>query len=139
MTTTSPIGATFVKAAEMLAAHLDDHALPEAALLDVMTEAGRSTVSAQVQPHTMADIAAELLIWAQTLSTFAIQLRRVPDGDRVHLSIASILTGPAGEVGPTVYGGCSHDPTLIADIAPGGKRTISLDELRAWAPGGGEA
>jgi FtsP/CotA-like multicopper oxidase with cupredoxin domain len=131
--------ATFVQAAETLAAHVADYQLPEMAFLGVMTSGGRSEARAQVQPHTLAGIAAELVIWAQTLNTLAIQVWRVPEGDRVQLSIASTLTGPAGEVGLTVYGGCPHDPALVIDLAPGDKRNVTLQQLRVWAVGGGVA
>jgi hypothetical protein len=139
MNAPSPTAATFVKAAETLAAHLADFQLPEMALLGVLTEGGRSEVRAQVQPHTLVGIAAELVIWAQTLSTLAIHVWRVPEGDRVQLSIASTLTSPVGEVGLTIYGGCPHDPSLIVDLPPGDKRTVTLGQLRTWALGGGVA
>jgi hypothetical protein len=140
MNATSATSVTFVQAAETLAVHLADYQLPEMALLGVLTEGGRSEVRAQVQPHTLGGIAAELMIWAQTLSTLAIQVWRVPDGDRVQLAITSTLSGPAGEVGLTVYGGCPHDPALVIDLAPGDKRTTTLQQLRVWAfVGGGVA
>ena len=137
MNATSAASVTLVRAAETLAAHVADYQLPEMALLGVLTEGGRWEVRAQVQPHTLGGIAAELVIWAQTLSTLAIQVWRVPDGHRVQLSIASSLTGPAGEVRLTVYGGCPHDPALVVDLAPGGKRTATLQQLRVWAVVGG--
>lgn len=143
MTTTSSTGLTFVQAAEQLAAHLADHQLPEPASLQVMTRAGRSEARAQMGSDNVARVAAQLLAWADTLSTVTIQAWRPPHGDRVHLSIASTLTGPAGTVKLDVYGGADDDPALFVDLGPGDHRDVSLGHLRTWAvsssdtPGGG--
>ncbi|MDQ3763388.1 MAG: hypothetical protein M3460_17700 [Actinomycetota bacterium] len=54
----------------------------------------------------------------------------------MHLSLASTLTGPAGAVTLTVYGGAKdHNPIRFADLTPGQRRTVSLAELRTWAAG----
>jgi len=90
-------------------------------------------------------VAADLLAWADTLTTVTVQAWRPPSGDRVHLSIASTLTGPAGAVELDVYGGTDDNPALFADLAPGDYRTVSLGHLRTWAastadtPDGGAA
>jgi hypothetical protein len=133
VTISSSTGMTFVQAAEVLAAHLVNHKLPEPALQAVMTIGGCSQLRVQLRSHTVAEIAAELLMWAQTLSTVTVQIWRVPEGDRVQLSITSTMTGPAGRVELDVYGGCAYDPILIADLSAGDKRIVSLEELRSWA------
>lgn len=133
MTTTSTTGATFVQTAEMLAAYLADHQLPEPALLGVTVMWGCPLARVQLHSHTLAEVAAELLTWTQTLSTLTLQAWRIPAGDRVQLSVVSTLTAPAGGMELDVYGDCAHDPILIGDLAPGEKRTVSQGELRAWA------
>ena len=64
-------------------------------------------------------VAVELLAWAETLTTVTVGAWRPPAGDRVHLSLASTLTGPVGTVNLDVYGGADHNPALIADLEPG--------------------
>lgn len=44
-----------------------------------------------------------------------------------------LLSGPAGTVELTVFGGADHDPVLVGDLAPGEYRAVTLGELRAWA------
>jgi hypothetical protein len=139
-TTTSTSDVTFVQSAQLLAAHLADHDLPEPASLTVTTRDRRSEVTAQLDSLTVPMVALELLAWADTLTTVTISAWRPPAGDRVHLSIASTLTGPTGTVNLDVYGGAA----LIADLEPGQRAALSLGQLRTWADsasntGGGPA
>jgi hypothetical protein len=133
MTTTPTTGMTFVHAAHVLAAHLANHQLPEPASLTVTTRAGQSQVRAQVHALTMPRVAAELLAWADTLTTVTVEVWRPPAGASVQLSIASTLTGPAGTVTLDIYGSAVDDPALFADLAPGAHRDVSLGQLRTWA------
>jgi hypothetical protein len=125
---------TIVNAAQLLAAHLVHHQLPELASLTVR----RSEVTVQVQTHTVPKVAAELLAWADTLSTVTGTAWRTLDGQSVHLSITSSLTGPAGAVVLEVYGGTGDDPVHFADLPPCEYRDVSLGQLRTWAAGGSE-
>jgi hypothetical protein len=133
MTTTSPTGVTFVQAAELLDAHLADHQLPEPTLLTVMTRVRHSEISVQVRFSTVPDVAAELLCWADTLTTITVQAWRLPEGDRVQLSIGSTMTGLAGTVELDVYGGATYDQVYFGDLAPGQQRSASVAELHGWA------
>jgi hypothetical protein len=134
MTTTT--GMSFVQAAELLAAHLAAHAVPEPVFLTVTTRWGHSEVAAQLRPDIVSDLAGELLAWIDTLAAITITSWRPPESEHVHLSLASTLTGPAGAVALTVYGGAKdHDPVRFADLTPGQRRTVSLSELRVWAAG----
>lgn len=133
MNTTTSTGVIFVHAAQLLATHLADHELPEPASLQVVTRAGQSEVRAQVHSLTVPRVAAELLAWADTLTTVTVQAWRPPNGASVHLSIASTLTGAAGAVELDVYGGAADDPGLFADLAPGQRWDVPLGHLRTWA------
>jgi hypothetical protein len=133
MITTPGIGATFVQAAHLLATHLADHALPEPFSLEVISRARQASLTVQVQSMAVPGIASEVLGWADTLTTVTVQAWRPPTGDRVHLSMASTLSGPAGTVELTVFSGADHDPVLIGDLAPGEYRGVTLGELRTWA------
>jgi hypothetical protein len=134
MTTTTPTtGMTFVQAATLLAGHLTDHPLPEPVSLTVVTRWGHSKLTAQLCPNTVPAIAGELLAWADTLSAVTVTAWRPPEGDRVHLSLTSALTSPAGAIELTVFGGAEYDPARFADLTPGQRRSVSLVELRAWA------
>ncbi|MGH8879599.1 MAG: hypothetical protein ACRD0P_19995 [Stackebrandtia sp.] len=133
MTTTIPTDMTFVQAAELLTAHLADHAVPEPVFLTVTTRWGRSEVAAQLSPDTVPHLAAALLAWIDTLTAITVTAWRPPESDCVHLSLASTLTGPAGVVALTVYGGAKdHNPVRFADLIPGQRRSVSLEELRTW-------
>lgn len=130
---TSTTGVPFVHAAELLAAHLADHGLPEPASLAVTTRRGHSEVTAQLCSNTVPGVVADLLLWAESLTTVTVTAWRPPPGDRVHLSIASTLAGPASTVELDVFGGADYDPVLFADLEPGERRTVSLGDLLAWA------
>ncbi|MGH3807195.1 MAG: hypothetical protein ACRDRU_11295 [Pseudonocardiaceae bacterium] len=133
MITTSTFAATFVYAAHLLATHLTERDPPEPVSLEAISTAHRSRLTAQVHFLTVPSIAAELLAWADTLTTVTVQATRLPSGHRVHLSIASVLIGPAGTVELTIFGGADHDPALLGDLAPGEHRRVTLGELRTWA------
>jgi hypothetical protein len=133
MTTITTTGMSFVQAADLLAAHLADHAVPEPVFLTVTTRWRHSEVAAQLRPDTVPHLAAALLAWIDTLPAITITAWRPPAGERVHLSLASTLTGPTGAVALTVYGAAKgDDPARFADITPGQRREVSLSELRTW-------
>jgi hypothetical protein len=131
--TSSTTGVTFVAAAQLLAAHLADHVLPQPASLTVTSSDRRSEVTVQLDSLTVPMVALELLAWADTLTTVTVGAWRPPAGDRVHLSIAGTLIGPTGTVSLDVYGGADHNPALIADLEPGQRVALSLGQLRTWA------
>jgi hypothetical protein len=134
MTMTTPsTGVTFVQAATMLAAHLADHTLPEPAALRVNTRGLHSDVMAQLHSTTAPTVARDLLAWADTVPAVTAQAWRVPAGDRVHLSIASTLTGPTGTIELDVFGAVDYNPAHFPDLQAGNRRTVSLGQLRAWA------
>jgi hypothetical protein len=137
--TTDTTGATFVQAATLLATHLANHPLPPPTSLTVTTRAHHSEVVVQVPSTTVAVVAADLLAWADTLTTATVTVWRPPQGQRVHLSITSTLTSPTGTVDLEVYGGADHDPILFTDLAPNEHRTVCLDSLRAWVATAAEA
>jgi hypothetical protein len=74
-----------------------------------------------------------LLAWANTVAAVTAQAWRVPAGDRVHLSIASTLTSPAGSIELDVFGAVDYEPMRFADLTAGDRCTVPLDQLRAWA------
>jgi hypothetical protein len=133
MITTPAIGVKLVQAVHLLATHLADHVLPEPASLEVISRTHHSRLTVQVHSLTVPEVAAEVLAWADTLTTVTVQAWRPPAGERVHLSMASALSGPAGTVELAVFGGADHDPALVGDLAPGEYRAVTLGELRAWA------
>jgi hypothetical protein len=133
MITTPAIGATFVQAAQLLTSHLADHALPEPVCLEEISRAHESRLTAQVHSMTVPEVATEVLAWADTLTMVTVQAWRPHAGDRVHLSMASTLSGPAGTVELAVFGAADHDPVLVGDLAPGEYRAVTLGELRTWA------
>lgn len=134
MTTTTTTGMSFVQAAELLAAHLAEHAVPEPVFLTLTTHWGHSEGAVQLCPDTVPHLAAGLLTWIDTLPVNTATAWRPPEGDRVHLSTESTLTGQANAVALTVYGGAKdEDPLRFADLTPDQRRSVSLAELRTRA------
>lgn len=133
--TTPPSGVMFASAAAMLAGHLTDHALPESVSLSVTTSYGHSTLTAQLRGDALADVASDLLTWADTLNVVTVEAWRPPERDRVHLSIRGTLTGPAGTIELKVFGCVDYDPLLFADLQPDPCQgmSLSLEQLRTWA------
>jgi hypothetical protein len=131
--TTHSTGMGLVLAATRLAAHLAGHVLPEHASLEVETRDAHSEVTVQLRSTTLPTVARDLLSWADTLATVAVTAWRAPHGDRVHLSLASTLTGPPPTIELDVFGGVDHDPEHFADLQPGEHRVIPLVQLRTWA------
>jgi hypothetical protein len=133
-TATATTGASFVQAADLLATHLTHHQLPPPASLAILTrEDGHSELTVQLCSATLPELAADLLSWADTLTTVTTAAWRPPRGELVHLSITSTLTGPARTVALEVFGGASYHPTLFADLAPDQCRAATLAHLRTWA------
>jgi hypothetical protein len=134
MTTPTTTGMSFVQAADLLAAHLAEHAVPEPVFLTVTTRWRHSEVAAQLRSDTVPEVAGELLAWIDTLPAITLTAWRPPEGEHVHLSLTSTLTGPAHAIALTVYGGAKdHNPVRFADLTPGQRRSVSLSELRTWA------
>jgi hypothetical protein len=130
MTTT---GVALVLAATRLAAHLAEHSLPEVVSLGVETRNMLSQLTVQLGSTSLPTLAGELLAWAETLPTVTVTAWRVPHGERVHLSLASTLSGPPPTIELDVFAGVDHDPEHFADLEPGEHRVIPLAQLRAWA------
>lgn len=135
-----------VRAAEVLAAHVVGHELPEPAALTVVSRGGLAVVTVQLHTVSAPLVAGALLAWAQTLPAVTVEVWRPSGGASVQLSVEGTLTGAAGSVELGVSGaawdGAWDDPLLFADLAPGQSRVVSLGRLRAWAagrPGGTEA
>lgn len=82
---------------------------------------------------TLPGIAADLLAWADTLTTVTIAAWRPPSGNRVHLSITSTLASPVDHVELEVFGGANYCPTLFADLEPDERQAATLANLRTWA------
>jgi hypothetical protein len=132
-TLTATTVASFVQAADLLATHLTDHQLPPPASLTGLTrEDGHSELTVQLCSDTLSGLAAELLTWADTLTTITAAAWRPPRGELVHLSITSTLVSPVGIVELEVFGGVSFDRTLFTDLAPGERRRATLAHLRTW-------
>jgi hypothetical protein len=135
ITITSSRRTALVHAAAMLAGYLAEHTLPEPASLSLSTIGGPAKLTAQLRPDTLTAVAAELLAWADTLHAVTVQVWRLPEGERVHLSIRSSIAGPAGAVELTVYGAVPYDPHLFPDLQPHSHRGVALplEQLLTWA------
>jgi hypothetical protein len=85
----------------------------------------------------LADLAADLLDWADTLTEITATAWRPPHGETVHLTVTGrIADGTRLEV----YGGTSYAEDVFgADLQPGGRQSVALSVLRAWASSEGRA
>jgi hypothetical protein len=90
-------------------------------------------VTVQLQYRQLADLAAGLLNWADTLTHVTVTAWRPARGESVHL----ILTGQLPDATRvTVYGGVDYADTLFGDLQPGGRHGVALSVMRGWAAGG---
>jgi hypothetical protein len=87
---------------------------------------------AQLHSTTAPTVARDLLAWADTVPAVTAQAWRVPAGGRVHLSIASTLTGPTGTIELDVFGAVDYDPVRFVDLTAGDRCKVPLGQLRAW-------
>jgi hypothetical protein len=133
--TTTTSGVTFAHAAATLAGHLADHALPEPASLSMTTSYGHSTITAQLRGTTVPSVAADLIVWADTLNVVTVEAWRPPEHDRVHLSVLGALPGSADAVELKVFGGVEYDALRFADLQADQCQgaLLSLGQLRTWA------
>jgi hypothetical protein len=124
--------------AELVVGHLIQHGLPEPTSLYLTTNT-LEQAEARVQVHnsSLTHTAGLLLAWANTLTGFTLRAWRPASGTSVHLDVDATLTGPAGTVALTVFGGVAFDPTVFPGLAPGQRRPVSLGQLTAWATGTG--
>jgi hypothetical protein len=129
MTTTM----TVAQLADMVTGHITEHDLPEPFSLDLTTKLDQPQANVQVDGRALASTARTLLDWATTFTTVALRTWRPADGSSVHLSLTTTLTGPAGRVALTVYGGVTFDPVAFAYLQPGQTCPVSLGQLTAWA------
>lgn len=87
----------------------------------------------QLSCDGLADLATALLAWADTLTEVTVTAWRPPDGERVHLVLASQL--PDG-LALRVYGGIPYtEHVFSADLQPGGRHSIAMSVLLRWATG----
>jgi hypothetical protein len=132
---------TTAQTASLVLAHLAEHELPEPFSLHLTTDHEAAQARVQVAGHGLALTAGALLAWAHTLSTVSLLAWRPPTGSSIHLDLSATLTGPAGSVELTVYGGVPFGPLSFLSLEPGQKRPVSLGQLTTWAaqPGAGVA
>lgn len=123
---------TTAQVAELVTGHMARHALPEPASLLIVN--GLDEYAARVQVHTgeLAETAAVLLRWANSLTAVAVQAWRASEFS-VHLDVDTTLTDECSAVKLTIYGGVPFDPAMFADREIGERRAVSLGQLTTWA------
>lgn len=124
---------TTAQAAARLLTHLTEHGLPEPASLHVAIGFDSPEVRVQVRSRGLADTAAVLLRWADSLPAVTVRAWRPDGGISVHLDVDTTLTGQHGQVPLTVYGGVPFDAVASLGLKPGQARPVSLDQLNSWA------
>ena len=89
-------------------------------------------VTVHLLPSVLADLAAALLAWGDTLSRVSVTAWRPPHGETVHLS----LTGERHDsTRVVVFGAVAFSETLFGDLQPDGRQGVGLSVLRSWAAG----
>jgi hypothetical protein len=120
------------QAAELVTEHMAAHALPEPASLLVVKTLDDYEVRVQAHTASLAQIAAVLLRWANSLTGVAVRTWRATE-DSVHLDVDTTLTGTSGAVKLTIYGGVRFDPVAFAGLEIRARRAMSLGQLTEWA------
>ena len=126
-------------AIDLLAAtriHLCDFELPQPWSVTVTIRTGQSERDLDVQSYCLEppEIAAELLIWADTLTEVIAGAWRCPDGHSLHLSVTGRL--PNGAV-LRVFAGTPYTANgLGAGLNPDDTTVLSLSALRLLATPG---
>ncbi|MDQ3761719.1 MAG: hypothetical protein M3460_08460 [Actinomycetota bacterium] len=117
-----------------LGAHLVEFELPTIASVHVAATRSRPQVTVQLSRGAPSALTQALLAWADTLTEVTAQAWRVPNGERVHLSVTGHLPGRESL---RVYGGAPFAQHGIgADLAPSAATTIRLVALRHLATPG---
>jgi hypothetical protein len=115
--------------------HLNAHRIPTKI---ACVEAGCDSlngehVTVQLRHAQLADLAAALLNWADTLTHVTVTAWRPLASESVHL----ILTGQLADgTRVTVYGGVDYADALFGDLQPGGRYGVALSVMRGWVAGG---
>ncbi len=124
--------------AGLVVGHLVQHRLPEPASLHLTTNTlDQAEARVQVHSASLTDTAGLLLAWANTLTGLALRVWRPAPGATVHLDVDATLTGPAGSVALSVFGGVDFDEAVFPGLEPGQRRPVSLGQLTMWAVGTG--
>jgi secreted protein with Ig-like and vWFA domain len=129
---TSPT--TMLRLLDAIGEHLATYRLSA----DVSTVTAGSTafdgeqVTVQLRPFQLAGLATALLGWVDTLTGVTVTAWRPPHGKTVHLRLTGQLPDATDVL---VYGGVDYTDALFGDLQPGGRHTVALSVLRAWAAG----
>jgi len=122
---------TAVELLDSIRAHLVEFELPDLYSVNLTRSFSGPSVTAQLGCHTPPQIAAALLVWADTLTRVTVEAWRVPSGDCVHLSVIGRLPGG---VLVRVYGGVPFTEHGIgADLTPDASTSVPLAVLRERA------
>lgn len=115
--------------------HLKTYRLPtEIACVEAACDSlNGEHVTVQLRRAQLADLAAGLLCWADTLTHVTVTAWRPAPGDSVHLILTGQLTDGTQAI---VYGGVDYTDVLFGDLQQGGRHSIALSVLRGWAVGG---
>jgi hypothetical protein len=125
---------TVIDLLDALRTHLNDFELPPLGSVHLTPYSGGAQVSLQLATHSLPEIAAGLLAWADTFTEITAEAWRVPRGDSVHLSVTGQL---CGGVLIEVYRGLAFAECGIGrDLTPGARKTVPLSVLRARATPG---
>lgn len=126
--------ATMIRLLGSIREHLTTHRLPA----DIASvQVGSSYldgehVTVQLRHLQLADLAAALPSWADTLTHVTVTAWRPSTSESVHVIITGQL---ADATRVTVYDGVDHTDALFSDLQPGGRQGVALSILRSWAAG----
>ncbi len=88
----------------------------------------------QLRTGQLADLAAGLLGWADTITSVSAEAWRPPTGTSVHLTVTGRLLHDSTLV--KVYSGVPYTADVFgADLQPDGRQSLGLSVLRGWASG----
>lgn len=89
-------------------------------------------VTIQLQAYSLAGVASALLSWAATLTNVTASAWRAGP-DSVHLHVFGAL---ADGTRVKIFDGLPYSPMVFPDLEQGGRQSVGLTTLRAWAVDG---
>jgi hypothetical protein len=89
-------------------------------------------ITVQLEAVELVPLAAGLLAWANTIGDVTAAVWRIRVSGTMHLRIVGHLRDLTWI---EVYGGVPHSEAVFGDLQPGGRQSVALSVLRAWANG----
>lgn len=124
---------TFVRLLGSVRDHLSDHSLDtRIASVEVASFDG-GVIEVRLDHGDLAELAAGLLIWADTLTRYYPWVLRNRYSGTVYLRLTGQLPDSTW-IG--IYGAVPYTDAAFGDLQPGDRQYLTLTDLSVWSAGG---